>query len=134
MPPTAPSLAGSGGALPFPPPASGPLVPLGGRAGEVGIYGTASAGQIVLHVSAPERNGAPKTQFTATVALAAPHGRPRALPVRGCGQGCFVAPARWARGLWPYGKPVRSACDKSGRLRLPGATPVRLPAGWRNRH
>ena len=94
----APSLASSGGALPFPPPASGPLVPLGGRAGEVGIYGTASAGQIVLHLSSPEQNGAPETQFTASMTLAGPRGRPSALPVRGCGQGCFVAPARWARG------------------------------------
>ena len=94
----APSLASSGGALPFPPPASGPVVPLGGRAGEVGIYGTASAGQIVLHLSSPAQPGGPKTQFTALLTLARPHGRPSALPVRGCGPGCFVAPARWARG------------------------------------
>jgi len=94
----APSLAASGGALPFPPPASGPVVPLGGRAGEVGIYGTASAGQIVLHLSAPQENGAGTPQFTASVTLAGRHGRASALPVRGCGQGCFVAPARWARG------------------------------------
>src|SRR6266851_617349 len=53
------SLASSGGALAFPPPASGPVVPLGGRAGEVGIYATASAGQIVLHLATPEENGAP---------------------------------------------------------------------------
>jgi copper transport protein len=30
--------------------------------------------------------------------LADPHGTATALPVRGCGQGCVVAPARWARG------------------------------------
>ncbi len=94
----APSLASSGGALAFPPPASGPVVPLGGRAGEVGIYGTASAGQIVVHLSTPEENGAPEAQFTVSMTLAGPHGRATALPVRGCGQGCVVAPARWARG------------------------------------
>jgi copper transport protein len=94
----APSLASSGGALPFPPPASGPLVPLGGRAGEVGIYATASAGQIVLHLATPEENGGPAQQFTVSLTLAGPHGTARALPVRGCGQGCVVAPARWARG------------------------------------
>ncbi len=94
----APALASTGGALPFPPPASGPVVPLGGRAGEVGIYATASAGQIVLHLSAPEENGAPETRFTATLTLAGRRRTAGALPVRGCGQGCFVAPAQWARG------------------------------------
>ncbi|MDA8318980.1 MAG: copper resistance protein CopC [Actinomycetota bacterium] len=94
----APSLAAAGGALPFPPPASGPLVPLGGRAGEVGIYGTASAGQIVLNLAAPQENGAGAPQFTVSVTLAGRHGTAAALPVRGCGPGCFVAPARWARG------------------------------------
>ncbi len=94
----APSLASSGGALAFPPPASGPVVPLGGRAGEVGIYATASAGQIVLHLATPEENGAPAPQFTVSMTLAGPHGTAAALPVRGCGQGCVVAPARWVRG------------------------------------
>jgi copper transport protein len=94
----APSLATSGGALPFPPPASGPVVPLGGLAGEVSIYAAASAGQLVLTLSAPEENGAAETQFTASIALAGPGGRAKTVPVRGCGPGCFVAPATWARG------------------------------------
>ena len=94
----APALAGSGGTLPFPPPASGPVVPLGGRAGEVGIYATASAGQIVLDLATPEQNGAAEPQFTVTMTLAGPHGTAKALPVRGCGPGCEVAAARWARG------------------------------------
>src|SRR5258708_6803979 len=94
----APSLASSGGALPFPPPASGPVVPLGGRAGEVGIYGTASAGQVVLDLSSPQENGAPETQFTVSMTLSGPHGTAAALPVRRCGPGCFVAPAGWGRG------------------------------------
>jgi copper transport protein len=94
----APSLAASGGALPFPPPASGPVVPLGGQAGEVSIYAAASAGQIVLTLSAPDENGAAAPQFTASVTLAGPGGAAKTLPVRGCGPGCFVAPARWADG------------------------------------
>ncbi len=94
----APSLASAGGALAFPPPASGPVVPLGGRAGEVGIYATASAGQIVLHLAAPEEKGAPAPQFTVSMTLADPHGTASTPAVRGCGQGCFVAPARWVRG------------------------------------
>jgi copper transport protein len=94
----APSLASAGGALPFPPPASGPVVPLGGRTGEVGIYATASAGQIVLHLSAPQANQAGAPQFTVSMTLAGPHGTASTLSVRGCGQGCVVAPAQWARG------------------------------------
>ena len=94
----APSLASAGGALPFPPPASGPVVPLGGRAGEVGIYATASTGQIVLHLSAPQESGADAQQFTVSMTLAGPHGTASTLSVRGCGPGCMVAPARWARG------------------------------------
>jgi copper transport protein len=94
----APALAGSGGALPFPPPASGPVVPLGGRAGEVGIYAIASAGQIVLQLATPEENGAAEPRFTVAMTLAGPHGTPRALPVRGCGPGCMVAPVMWKRG------------------------------------
>jgi len=94
----APSLASSGGALPFPPPASGPVVPLGGLAGEVSIYAAASAGQLVLTLSAPEENGAAEPQYGVSVTLAAPGGAATAVPARGCGPGCFVAPARWARG------------------------------------
>jgi copper transport protein len=94
----APSLAGSGGALPFPPPASGPVAPLGGRAGEVGIYGTASAGQVVLHLATPQESGTAAPRFAVSMTLARPRGAASALPVRGCGQGCVVAPARWARG------------------------------------
>jgi methionine-rich copper-binding protein CopC len=92
------NVAGAGGALPLPPPASGPVAPLGGRAGQVGIYGTASAGQIVLHQAIPQENGTEAPRFTASMTLAGPRGTASALPVRGCGQGCFVAPARWARG------------------------------------
>ena len=86
--------------LPFPPPASGPAVPLGGRAGEVGIYGTASAGQVVLYLFTPEPGNeqAGPEQIPASLTLASPHGSVSTLPLRGCGQGCVVAPARWADG------------------------------------
>jgi copper transport protein len=87
-------------ALPFPPPASGPVAPLGGRAGEIGIYATASAGQIVLHLFTPgEDDGGPEAgQVTAALTLTGPGGHASALVTRGCGTGCVVAPARWARG------------------------------------
>jgi len=86
--------------LPFPPPASGPAVPLGGRAGEVGIYGTASAGQVVLYLFTPHLGNeqAGPEQIPASLTLASPDGTASTLPVRGCGQDCVVAPARWADG------------------------------------
>jgi copper transport protein len=92
--------------LPFPPPASGPQVALSGRAGEISVYATASAGQLVLQLSAPQygneaqeddtaQNGA---AYSGSVTLAAPGAQPQGLPLRGCGAGCYVAPARWANG------------------------------------
>src|SRR5260370_22226328 len=90
----APSLASAGGALPFPPPASGPMVPLGGRAGEVGIYATASAGQLVLHPATPREHGARAPQFTVSMTLAGPHGTASTRPARRTGQGSLWRPAR----------------------------------------
>jgi len=86
--------------LPFPPPASGPVVPLGGRAGQIGIYATASAGQLVLGLSAPEagERGAQSQQYSVAVTLASPGRHARMLTARGCGPGCAVAPAQWASG------------------------------------
>jgi len=92
--------------LPFAPPASGPVVALGGRAGQIGIYATASAGQLVLWLSPPQYGNEASAsagsegsgQATASITLTGPHGQPQVLPVRGCGSGCVVAPARWADG------------------------------------
>src|SRR5258708_32214027 len=92
--------------LPFPPPASGPVVPLAGRAGQIGIYATASAGQLVLQLSAPQYgneaagpaagSGESSRLATAMVTPAGSHGRPQALPARGCGLDCVLAAARSA--------------------------------------
>ncbi|RNF77682.1 copper resistance protein CopC [Streptomyces botrytidirepellens] len=41
-------------ALPFAPPADGPIVPTGTRAGEIGISARASAGQLVLDLATPQ--------------------------------------------------------------------------------
>jgi len=91
--------------LPFPPPSSGPVVPAGGRAGEVGIYGAASAGQIVLYLFTPETGNevsgdgtAGQQQVPASLTLAVPDGRARTLAARGCGAGCLVASVRWTDG------------------------------------
>ena len=91
--------------LPFPPPASGPVVALGGRAGQIGVYATASAGQLVLQLSAPQSgnetagSGDESTQqYAVSAVLTGPRGAASPLAVRGCGPGCFAAAARWAPG------------------------------------
>src|SRR6266700_3890038 len=90
--------------LPFPPPASGPVAAVAARAGQVGVYATASSGQLVIQLSPPQTGSETAGTAggsgggTASVTLASPHRRPQALPVRGCGPGCVVAPARWASG------------------------------------
>ena len=91
--------------LPFPPAASGPVSPAGGRAGEVGIYASASAGQIVVYLFTPSSGSgesgtgaAGQGQVPATLALTAPGGNVSTLAARGCGPGCLAAPVRWADG------------------------------------
>jgi copper transport protein len=92
-------------ALPFPPPASGPVVPAAGRAGEVGIYGAASAGQVVLYLFTPQAGNeasggetADQEQIPVTLTVASPGHTTQTLAVRGCGAGCVVAPVRWSDG------------------------------------
>ncbi len=125
--------------LPFPPPASGPVVPLAGRAGQIGIYATASAGQLVLQLSAPQYgneaagpaagSGEGSQQATATVTLAGPHGQPQVLSARGCGLGCVVAPARWADGQNLLTLRVSAAGAAGGTVSVNVPWPPRPGAG-----
>ncbi len=125
--------------LPFPPPASGPVVPLAGRAGQIGIYATASAGQLVLQLSAPQYgneaagpaagSGENSLLATAMVTLAGSHGRPQALPVRGCGLGCVVAPVRWADGQNLLTLRVSAAGAAGGTVSVNVPWPPRPGAG-----
>jgi copper transport protein len=126
-------------ALRFPPPPAGPVVPVGALAGQVSVFGQASAGQLVVRLftpgsedtQAPRDSGAPvqitgrsasTPRYGLSAALAGPDGRSVRLPMRRCGAGCFVAPARWATG--------------TSQLTLhptaPGwaSAPVALPVAW----
>jgi copper transport protein len=86
----------SGGALPVAPPPSGPVVPVGARAGLIGLSVQASAGQVVVRLTAPGAD-APGSDagYRLAATLAAPSGAVRGLKLRGCGTGCFVAPVTW---------------------------------------
>lgn len=90
-------------ALPFPPPAVGPVVSVGGRAGWVGIGATASQGQLVVRLTTPDMDSAadpqPEGAYSLAGNLAAPDAaRAGVLKFRRCGTGCFVAPVDWQPG------------------------------------
>jgi copper transport protein len=89
----------SGGALAVAPPPSGLVVPVGARAGLIGLSVQASAGQVVVLLSAPGAD-APGADagYRLAATLAAPSGEVRSLKLRGCGTGCFVAPVNWRTG------------------------------------
>ena len=102
--------------LPFAPPASGPAVALGARAGQIGVFAQASQGQLVIRLTAPGADttgaqaqgtaapgaavisSAPPIVYRLSAILTDPADTTRPLALRGCGAGCFVAPAAWADG------------------------------------
>ncbi|MBC2644850.1 MULTISPECIES: copper resistance protein CopC [unclassified Rhodococcus (in: high G+C Gram-positive bacteria)] len=87
---------------PGPPAPQGPVLPLGGLAGQVGISVAASDGQLVVRLSTPRRGDyyapEPDQDFTLTGRIDTAAGDDSALALRGCGPGCFVAPATWQSG------------------------------------
>jgi copper transport protein len=88
--------------LPFPPPAVGPIVAVGGRAGWVGVGVTASAGQIVVRLTTPQLTSTeqPSDSYQLAGNLSQPEQtEPVKLRFRRCGTGCFVAPVEWPPGM-----------------------------------
>ncbi|MDJ0341040.1 CopD family protein [Streptomyces sp. H10-C2] len=93
-----PAPAGANRALPFAPPADGPLVPVGTRAGEIGISARASAGQLVIDLSTPQVGDTASPSYALGLTLADPRGTTRPVKLRGCGTGCFYTPVAWHDG------------------------------------
>jgi copper transport protein len=84
--------------LSFAPPTTGPVVPAGTRAGEIGISARASTGQLIIELTAPQAGDTSKQSYGLTATLADPHGSKRRLNLRGCGTGCFYTPLTWRKG------------------------------------
>ncbi|GGQ97109.1 hypothetical protein GCM10010280_51020 [Streptomyces pilosus] len=86
--------------LPFAPPATGAAITVGGRADQIGIAATASAGQVVLRLTAPttDLERPDSRTYKASLRLADAAGRTRTVALRGCGEGCFYAPMTWKKG------------------------------------
>ena len=85
------------------PPPVGVVLPWATLAGQVGVALAASQGQVVVRLATPERGDyytparqAPAYRLSATVV--APGQPARRLRLRGCGEGCFVAPVAWGTG------------------------------------
>lgn len=84
--------------LAFAPPTTGPVVPAGTRAGEIGISARASTGQLIIDLTAPQIGDADDQSYDLTATLADPRGTKRRLALRGCGTGCFYTPLTWRKG------------------------------------
>lgn len=96
--------------LPFPPPPSGPVVAVGGRAGWIGVGATASEGQLVIRLKTPDvdasleavepggSDGEDDGFGLAANVVESGGDEPRPLELRRCGHGCFVAPVEWDPG------------------------------------
>ncbi|WP_079077966.1 copper resistance protein CopC [Streptomyces sp. CdTB01] len=84
--------------LSFAPPTTGPVVPAGTRAGEIGISARASTGQLIIDLTAPQIGGTGDQSYALSATLADPRGSKRRLALRGCGTGCFYTPLTWRKG------------------------------------
>lgn len=116
--------------LPLPPPPVGLAVPMGARAGQVGVSATASAGQLVVRLSAPQRglrtaDEADGNRYRLTGSVATGARPPRKLTWRGCGPGCFVAPVTWAGGVNQVSLRARAERWAGGAVTLPLPWPAR---------
>lgn len=95
----------------LPPQNRGPVVPIGTRAGQIGVSVAASSGQVIVQLFAPgaepgetaaaaSQDGARQTQYRLAATVADPTGpATRQLRFRGCGTGCFLAPHTWQSGV-----------------------------------
>ncbi|GAB2956496.1 hypothetical protein GCM10023080_014670 [Streptomyces pseudoechinosporeus] len=115
--------------LPFAPPADGPTVPVGTRAGEIGISARASAGQLVLDLATPRTGDSAGQSYALTATLADPRGATRPLKLRGCGTGCFYAPVSWRDGTSRLTLTAAAGPWQGGHAGLTVTWPPRPDAG-----
>lgn len=89
--------------LTLPPPPAGPTVGFGSLLGQLSFGATASAGQLVVHLSSPGSDPGEPGENAAllahlTVTLHPPGSPTSTIAVRGCGPGCFLAATPWRNG------------------------------------
>lgn len=109
--------------LPFPPPAIGLVMPVGARAGQIGVSAAASTGQLVVHLTAPQLrntavNATDTNRYRLDGSLRSGSSPTVALDWRGCGAGCFVAAVLWAPGVTELSLRARSDQWSGDTVRL----------------
>jgi copper transport protein len=110
-------------ALALPPPASGPVVAVGSRSGQVGISAQASNGQLVVQLFAPGSASAqdtnePPARYRLAATLTIPAGQVEGLTLRGCGTGCYAARVHWQSGTNQLSLRVSAAPWRAGQVAL----------------
>ena len=98
-----PKALGATAELPLPPPPVGLVLPLGARAGQVGVSAAVSTGQLVVHLSAPRlgntaQNQDDPTQYGLGGTLSLAGQKNQKLRWWRCGPGCFVTAVGWVNG------------------------------------
>jgi copper transport protein len=117
--------------LPAPPLPSGPVITLGTLAGQITVIAAASAGQLVIRMTSPDRDdlgtdnadnadtggtgadtppidrGSPSPTYRLTARLEPPEAPQVPLTLLGCGPGCFTTPITWR----PGDNPLRITID-----------------------
>lgn len=92
----------AGGQAAPPPPPRGVAVPVGGLAGQIGVYLTASDDQLVVRLTTPRRGDyydTPPAQDYHLSGRLVPAGQePADIRFRSCGPGCFLATTNWRDG------------------------------------
>lgn len=116
--------------LPFPPPPVGPVVAVGGRAGFIGVGITASNGQVLVRLTAPDLSPAlddaqdHEYSLGGTVGLRGDD-ESAELRFRACGVGCFVAPVDWRSGVSTMALAVEAESVAGGTTAVSLAWPPR---------
>jgi copper transport protein len=113
-------------ALALPPPASGPVVAVGSRAGEVGISAQASMGQLVVQLFAPGSESGPDisgggetpARYRLAASFTTSTGAAERLTPRGCGPGCYAARVAWRTGTNQLSLRVSAAPWRAGQVAL----------------
>src|SRR5882757_9204031 len=113
-------------ALALPPPASGPVVAVGSRAGQIGISAQASTGQLVVGLFAPgsesgqdtSTSGETPARYRLAATLTTSTGTADRLTLRGCGTGCYAARVHWRAGTNQLSLRVSAAPWRAGQVAI----------------
>ena len=116
------------GSLPIAPPPVGLAVPVGARAGQIGVSALASTGQLVVQLNAPvlqASDGGDPNVYVLIATVRDTDGSTLQLPSTACGTGCFVLPVSWRAGTNPVTLKVASTGWSGGLVTLPVTWPQR---------